>query len=108
MKKQTLYASFKQREDLTTETALGYEYSFDIVDVTYYVDGDGRSNVDVFTIENLWLFNDAIDDSVKIDVTDEIENELRNLWLETFYDEIFDDYCNSKDREIYNDNYNQD
>lgn len=103
--KQILYASFEQRADLTTETASSQEYAFDIADVTYYVDGDGRSNVDVFEIENLTIFDDRLDDSKPIEATQAIIDELRNLWEDKFYDEIFDDYCNAKDREIYNDDY---
>ena len=103
--KSILYATFEQRELLSTEWLLGYEYTFDISDVTYYVDQDGNSAIDVFEIKNLYQFDSNLDDEVEIEITEEIESELRELWLNKFYDEIFDAYIDRQENEYYNDNY---
>lgn len=97
--KSILHATFDQRELLTTEWLLGYEYEFDIVDVTYYVDQNGNSAIDVFEIKNLYQFDSDLDDSVEVEITEEIESELRELWLEKFEDEIFDDYIKRREDE---------
>ena len=103
--KSILYATFDQRELLSTEWLLGYEYTFDIADVTYYVDQDGNSAIDVFEIKNLYQFDSNLDDEVEVEITEEIESELRELWLDKFYDEIFDAYIAIRENEYYNDNY---
>lgn len=101
-KKQTLYANFEQREGLTTENEFNYEYGFNIIDISYYVDSNGNSEIDDFIIGNLTIFDEELDDCKPIEQTDEIVLELKNLWLDMFYDEIFDDYCNSRENEMYN------
>ena len=90
--KRALYADFDQVSDLTTELDGQYEYIFNIHNLSYYVDQDGYSCLDIFEVDELRKWNVESEKFDEIKSTPKITNELKDAWLDKFYDNVFDEY----------------